>query len=413
MYRIICYLLSGFALLTLWGCTSHAPTVPNPAANSLKLPSTPPLPPAATTPVLQANSTATNTSQRPAANLATSEVSLLQANPVNDPLLVIPAIYDDVHPFSDGVAEVQRDGKWETIDRNGQRVTARKPKSQQKKSDGMVTPPQKSRIKTGRNDDVIFYVQGDLKYFNRHGKIGIKDQQGRIVVPPIYGHIGNFSEGMAPVADVDSHEIWGPEGDGKWGFINQQGKLVIPLKYFAVGEFHHGLAPVVLDHGRIYHRMVVVGHWAPIDKKGRLVIGTQYDGFQYLTRSLLAVCSGALKDKSGYLKAEYAPGHEYVGGKWGVIDYHTNKLVMPIKYDRMNRLSDKLLAVNIGENYIPSDNWDPVPAYRGTLIDPGKWGVIDYHGKTILPLIYAGTRELSQGMLAVKLNGKWGFVRLK
>jgi len=319
-------------------------------------------------------------------------VSLLQANPVNDPLLVIPAIYDDVHPFSDGVAEVQRDGKWETIDRNGQRVSA--DKLENHKPDGSAKTAQKTRIHTDSHTV--------LKYIRRNGKTGIEDQHGNVLVPPIYGFIGQFSEGMAPVSDfthVDA--MWGYVG-GKWGFINANGKLVIPLKYYGVGDFHDGLAAVIIDHGLI-DRRVLKGRWAPIDKRGKLVIGTKYDRFQHLTGSLLAVCSGSRKDEIGIPS---------IGGKWGVFDYHTKRLVVPIKYDRLNGLSDRLFAVCVGEKYLPpKDRYDYTDL--GTVIDPGKWGVIDYHGKTILPLIYAGTRELSQGMLAVKLNGKWGFVRLK
>jgi len=331
-------------------------------------------------------------------------MSLLQAKPVNDPLLVIPAIYDDVHPFSDGVAEVQRDGKWETIDRNGRQVLPHKQDRRQNNPGGIQ--------KSSRKPDTVTF-----KTFTINKKIGIKDKNGKVLIPPILAYVGDGggSEGMIPVGTEKGPETFG-YGGGKWGFINTNGKLVIPLQYFAVNVFHHGLASIIIGDGRIYFGSPI-GHWVPIDKQGKLVIGTKYDGCRYLTDNLLAICTGAQKDRYGYprsVRDRYPDTERYVGAKWGVINYHTRKIEVPLKYDDIFKLTDKLLTVCVGEKYCPPNepppNCAPDGTDIGTINTPGKWGIIDYNGKIVMPLKYQNIREISPGMLAVQLNDKWGII---
>ena len=71
--------------------------------------------------------------------------------------------------------------------------------------------------------------------FQRAGKWGFKDENGKEVIPPIYTEALNFREDMAAV-----------EMNGLFGYINRENVLVIPYKYDTAGSFSEGWANVTL-----------------------------------------------------------------------------------------------------------------------------------------------------------------------
>lgn len=74
---------------------------------------------------------------------------------------------------------------------------------------------------------------GDPEHDEMHSTIGVFDLTGREITPCIWGGIGNFSEGLAPVYDGNA-----------WGYINLQGELVIPCVWAYAQEFYDGYAVV-------------------------------------------------------------------------------------------------------------------------------------------------------------------------
>lgn len=69
--------------------------------------------------------------------------------------------------------------------------------------------------------------------FQRAGKWGYKDENGKEVIPPIYTEALSFKEDMAAV-----------EMNGLFGYINRENELVIPYKYDTAGSFSEGWANV-------------------------------------------------------------------------------------------------------------------------------------------------------------------------
>ncbi|MGD9563682.1 MAG: WG repeat-containing protein [Pyrinomonadaceae bacterium] len=92
-------------------------------------------------------------------------------------------------------------------------------------------------------------AQNLRSFMDSSGKIGFKDANGKIVVPPKYDHVGPFSEGMAR---VNTGFNLAARQSGKFGFINALGKLVIPIKYESATHFKGGVARVKLD-GRYFY----------------------------------------------------------------------------------------------------------------------------------------------------------------
>ena len=65
-----------------------------------------------------------------------------------------------------------------------------------------------------------------LRRAKRNGKWGFIDYAGKTVIPFMYEHAQNFSNGIAPV-----------KLNNKWGGIDRTGKLVIPCKYDGLSQF--------------------------------------------------------------------------------------------------------------------------------------------------------------------------------
>ena len=102
------------------------------------------------------------------------------------------------------------------------------------------------------------------RYIAANGKYGLKDKDGNEVMPPKYDMIGEFSEGMAAVYNID-------EGKRKHGYINETGQEIIPLIYGDALPFSEGLAavrPLGLNWQVRY---------GFIDKTGKTVIPQQYE----------------------------------------------------------------------------------------------------------------------------------------
>jgi len=91
--------------------------------------------------------------------------------------------------------------------------------------------------------------------FQRAGKWGFKDENGKEVIPPIYNEALNFKEDMAAV-----------EMNGLFGYINRENVLVIPYKYDTAGSFSEGWANVCLGEKCGY-----------IDKSGKETVPFIYD----------------------------------------------------------------------------------------------------------------------------------------
>ena len=155
--------------------------------------------------------------------------------------LVIPCRWDNAFDFSEGLAWVQRDGKrdgkWGVIDKSGNEVIP---------------------CKWGRfhNTKVRKFVEGlALVRTDGNGKYGYIDKSGNVVIPCQWDDADNFSEGLALVVQ-----------DGKYGYIDKSGKLIIPCQWDDAGCFSEGLAKVKKD-----------GKYGFINKAGELVIPCQWD----------------------------------------------------------------------------------------------------------------------------------------
>lgn len=146
--------------------------------------------------------------------------------------------YDAAGAFIDGVAAVQKNGKWFLIDTKGKEVSS-------EKYEDIVLQANGTHLKDGF---MIAKKDGEYKIY-RDGKA-----------------IGGYSD-----ADIITDDnLIAVCKDGKWGFVNNEGKEIIAPKYKDAKSFSNGLAAV--SDGK---------KWGFIDVAGNLVIDYLFYGGDY------------------------------------------------------------------------------------------------------------------------------------
>jgi ribosomal protein L7/L12 len=154
---------------------------------------------------------------------------------------VIPCIYDDVRSFSEGLAAVERNGKWGYIDRTGREVIPFKYDDAKDFSEGIAS----------------------VKFEDKYGFI---DKSGREVIPFKYDGAYKFKEGLVNVCL-----------DHKYGFIDKSGREVIPCKYQQswLDTFEGGLFKVTAPKNG--DRFCIHMNHGVVDTAGREVVPCIYD----------------------------------------------------------------------------------------------------------------------------------------
>ncbi len=330
-------------------------------------------------------------------------------DPVTGDVVVSPKYEQIDGTFYDGLMLVASKSKYGYIDNKGKEVIELKYEAAGRFSGGLAP------VKT------------------EPGWIFIDKNENKVIDATIYSAVGIFSEGLAKVMQND-----------QWGFINTSGKLTIPNKYRATGDFTRGKAIVAISGASQENAAS-----APIEKVG-IIDKTGKELFLIPGQDMRNFSEGRAAiqndDKWGFIDSlgkivipcKFVGCGDFVRGsavarqsdKFGIINKIGNE-VTPFKYDYLNFITSKLLVVFNGDL---QDDGNP-----GT----GKYGVVDYTGKFVLPQQYEGFNvweglillaqnnkigfadttgkiiapfqndempEFREGVAAVKGNGKWGYV---
>ncbi len=225
--------------------------------------------------------------------------------------LIIPAIYDYISYFFDGVATAKKDNKIVLIDTLG----------------NIVLEPK------GVDFGVLYFENGFSVFHRKEGGTGMINRNGEIILEPKYNGVDAFSDGFAAVQisgdenggvksgfiDTTGKFVFGRtfgfirsfnegyaavEINNKWGFIDKTGKTIIEATYYDVKDFHDGLAIVGVKTGKT----VKYGY---IDTTGKFVLKPIYNEANYFEHGLAPV---------------------KIGNKFGFID-KTGKIIIAPKFD--------------------------------------------------------------------------------
>ena len=303
-----------------------------------------------------------------------------------DGQVIIPAKYDRVYGFIDGLCIVSLDKKYGFIDETGKEITPIK-----------YEGTENFREERAR-------VQLDKKW-------GFIDKTGKEIVSPVYQGADFFNEGLARVKLED-----------KWGFIDRSGKVIIPLTYQAAGNFNEGLARFITDNKYGY-----------MDKTGKQVIPNIYQNADSISESAARVMLNnrwGFIDKTGkqIVENKYEDAGNFKKGvawvqlnnKFGYIN-KTGIEITPIKYDQLYFFVDDVTRVvqnkkygliNIKGQELVEPKYDSIGVfYTGFAMAKlnNKWGYLNFSGKEIIPVKYDVVEEFFLGTSRVKLDNKYGF----
>ncbi|MFI5151149.1 MAG: WG repeat-containing protein [Bacteroidia bacterium] len=299
--------------------------------------------------------------------------------------VTVPAQFESVKDFHEGVAYVVPKDSGYYIDRQGNKKTG--------------PPVQQVNLKEVTKEE-------PCTVFCSSAQWAFVDTAGHEVIPPAYGDARAFCNGFAAVRN--SYPCWVQEGGSppekakykifdrirdmergenvdksltlfhpadtiteRWGFINPEGKLIIPFQFEKVADFSEGMAAVCLN-----------GQWGFVNTKGEIVIVPKFDDdFEH-----------TLGFKGGL-----ALIHQ--NGLIGFID-KSGKQVVPAVYSKARDFSEGLAPVKVGE----------------------RWGYINTAGKIVIHPAFQEVGDFSGGIALAKKNeegtvdengGHYGFIDTK
>lgn len=273
---------------------------------------------------------------------------------------VVEPAYDVVGRFSEGRAIVRQGGKHGVIDREG----------------NVIAPLVWDGMDWAYHEGLIWVMRelpgsretddgGVLLDWRR----GYLDLNGTVAIPIDFSEAGEFSEGVAPVANWRQRPRVS-SGGGRFGFIDQRGCLAIDFRFDWAFPFKDGLA-IVKDKQDDAEKFGAVNH------AGELVV-----------EPCEALGSSCGEGRWGWTGAD---------DLHGFVDERGDVVVEPI-YSRLGNFSEGLaLAGKGGER-------------EGYELVGAKCGFIDPQGAVVIPFEYDGAQGFRDGLAAVKRGDAWGVI---
>lgn len=219
--------------------------------------------------------------------------------------------------------------------------------------------------------------------FTEHGKVGYVSDKG-VVIPPSFDNAGVFNSETA-IACVGA----------QCGFINKSGTFIAPTwerdeRFLLEGHYSDGLAPAESN-----------GHWGYVDKTRRVVIPFQFTFADEFENGMARVG---------------------LGDRYFFIDKTGTRITT--EFDGVSGFHEGLAAVIVGRNvgYIRPDGSFALPAqYQSASgIDfsegvvavrvNGKVGFMDKYGNVVIEPKYDDVYAFSDGVAPVRVDKKWGYI---
>ncbi len=337
---------------------------------------------------------------------------------------VIRVQYDQVEDFASGTAIVNRNEKIGLIDRKGRYLLeleydaiARAPGQKRFKvcrgwSYGLVSL-ESGEILPAEFTDITFQSDGSMIAW-KDGQVGLFDENGKMLLPPVYSQITDIGEGYLRLSGEDSMALY-----------NTRQKDVIQTSYRSIGKFHNELAPFETQSGR----------WGFLDPHLKEVIPARYSWV-----SEFSWYQAAVEDENGVRIIDnhgrtpdkprvYINEHNQkirlrvatFNDHHGIQDKDGKWLVRP-EYDEYREFSGSAVLLKRDYSWLiyPSENFPAgspvfdqvgyVSKNRCLVRSRGKYGYLDDTGKIVIPLQYEEGTDMRDNMAAVRKDGFWGFI---
>lgn len=308
---------------------------------------------------------------------------------------VIPFKYSSGTDFEEGRAVVEIDGKFGMIDRTGNEV-----------------------FKILFND--LGSVSEELVYANADSLYGYYDRNGNTRIAPKFNEAYPFSKDIAKVQVGDNQafiDIYGTyvvapgypeisffndsllifEEDDKVGLMRKNCRVLVPAEFEEIGQLSFDRALVVKEE--------LIGY---IDGTGKQIILPQYEQYpNYQKRGQFHSNLAIVKQK----------------GKFGAIDLN-GKVAIPLSFTEIGDIS-ALMAFSKGKGWgfmdltgkvIIQPTFDYAESFKDGQAIVEKLtlqGVIDAKGNEIIPITYTSVSRLTKDLFMVSNGSHFGILSAK
>ncbi len=229
--------------------------------------------------------------------------------------------------------------------------------------------------------------------FSDNGKMGIKDEQGQVVIPPSFDALG-WSDGSFSVIG----NVTGYRTNNHWGIINLKNELITKADYESLV---YAGADNIVARKKINPAQFKTGC---VNLKGEVKIPFQYDGISiYGLRAIVFNLE----------KAKYV---------YGLTDLE-NHVLIPVRFRNIYPLGTLRYAVEneSGKIALHGDNGKPITEFQIDSISPFrnskaviyenlKQGLIDRDGIIKLKSVYRSVQITGENKVLVQPPHEWLFI---
>jgi len=289
--------------------------------------------------------------------------------------------------------------------------------------------------------------------FEKKGKLGLVDLQGKTVLAPTFNSIEEkqpyfiacsktkgcsvYNENLQLVLKGGYNSIeLGCEGqfivkkDGKYGVVSEKGAVILPLKYSNINSNKNGYTVKLNEKAGLFNsegkEIIPISYrWIYTDKiDDNIPIVAKLDSKEgYINTKNEWVIPPtylyAFAFQQGLARVKKGRNYMYINLKGEpVIQDFDNYVIEPSDntYIVGVRKECKYMVYDLNGNLLDTynllrNNWSDDAIFA--VKKGGKWGYIDGYGKVIIPLEYEEVRNFSEGLAAVRKDGKWGYINLK
>jgi hypothetical protein len=310
-----------------------------------------------------------------------------------DGIEMIPALYEEVNYFSEGLAVVLKDGQYGYINKRGKVVIPFMWDDAEPFINHCAVVSRKGKYGLlGRNGDLLIPLEYDeltepveeICVVMKDNRSAYMDIRGNVITGFDFDVAEDFRNGFAIVGSDDlyglinhsgetvveisyDHLSWASDDllkaslNGKWGFINRVGQVILPLIYDATGSFSEARALVALN-----------GKCGFVNTAGDIIIPLNYRFTENMLSSAVF--------RNGFVLMTFK-------GKNTVLDSLGNRLQFS-SYE------------NTG---IPNEGFIPVQKNR-------KWGFADIAGRLKIPCTFQEVSTFTNSTAIGRTNNLNGII---
>ena len=206
-----------------------------------------------------------------------------------------------------------------------------------------------------------------VRVVDGHVNYGLVDKKSNDILPPIFSRLEHIE-----------NELYKFKINDLYGLVTSKGNIILQNKYNGIGKFEDNLAcvQVIVPSDDRYEQKKLYGY---VDSSGNEILPPSYEFIGKRNNKYSVVMKNNL---------------------WGIfcVENHHLKIIPNAAF--LEPCMDNLCKINVGGIYDKGSK----------KTTGGLWGYVSVDGQIVIEPTYEQAYGFSEGMAAVKLNEKWGFI---